>query len=188
MAIHLTTERLSLSEVTRADAPEITRILQDPAIYRNTLNIPFPYHLEHALAWIESVEENRAAGTGGWTFAIRFLREEKLLGVIGLGPVTRHDETEAGYWLDQACWGRGIATEALREVISFAFAQGVHRVSARHFTGNPASGRVMQKAGMTREGLLKESLKKEGRYYDDVCYAILNPGQKHLRAFEQDRA
>lgn len=186
MAIILTTSRLLLREATLADADEVTRILQDPAIYENTLNIPSPYTKEQALAWLGSVEESRAAGKSGWTFAIRFQDDERLLGMIGLGEVNRHDETEAGYWLDQAYWGRGITTEALEEVIRFAFEYGCHRVSARHFTGNTASGRVMEKAGMKYEGLLKESLKKEGRYYDDVCYAILNPAQTHLRAGGQD--
>lgn len=175
MALVLTTERLSLREATLKDAEEVTNILQNPKIYESTLNIPHPYTRDHALAWLGSVEERRTAGLTGWTFAIRFHDNDRLLGMIGLDEVNGHDETEAGYWLDQAYWGQGIATEALKAVIRFAFQQGCHRVQARHFTFNPASGRVMEKAGMTCEGILKESLKKEGVYYDDVCYGILNP-------------
>ena len=81
---------------------------------------------------------------------------------------------ETGYCLGRRWWGRGIATEALRAVIDFLFAQvNFHRVAAVHDPNNPASGRVMQKAGMTREGMLRQSALIKGRFVDSVVYSIL---------------
>jgi [ribosomal protein S5]-alanine N-acetyltransferase len=71
-------------------------------------------------------------------------------------------------------WGRGYATEAAREAVRYAFADlDLHRVHAAHFRSNPASGRVMQKVGMSYEGTLREHHKKWGEYEDRVEYGLL---------------
>ena len=81
---------------------------------------------------------------------------------------------QAGYCLGRRWWGRGIATEALRALVDFLFAQvNFHRVGAVHDPDNPASGRVMQKAGMVREGVLRQQRFLKGRFVDTVVYSIL---------------
>ena len=65
-------------------------------------------------------------------------------------------------------------TEALRAVIAHGFdAMGLHRIEGQHYVENPASGRVMAKAGMTREGLLRGYVLRDGVPRDNVLYAIL---------------
>lgn len=171
--MELYTDRLGLREMSEDDLSDITRILQDQKIYENTLRIPHPYTIDDAREWMRQIEEARAEGKAGWTFGIRLKDTGRFIGCIGLTAMNPHDETEVGYWLDRSFWGSGYMTESLRKVIEFAFAQGAHRVSGCHFTFNPASGRVMQKAGMTMEGIQRESLKKNGQYLDDVRWAIL---------------
>lgn len=172
--MELNTERLVLRYLEEADIEDITRICQDPEIYEHTLLIPSPYTREHAEHWLGQVQKNRAEGTAGHDFGIHLKSSGRFIGVISLGPKNRHDDAEAGYWLDKDYRGQGIMTEALKAVIALGFADGCHRISACHFAGNPRSGRVMEKAGMTREGLHRESLKKNGEYKDDVVYAILD--------------
>lgn len=172
--MELKTKRLILRPVTLADIDEVTRICQDPEIYSNTLLIPWPYTRESARGWLQGIEEARALGRAGHEFAITLADEGRFIGVIGLSRINRHDDTEVGYWLDRDHRGQGYMTEALKKVIGFAFARGAHRVSGKHFSFNPASGRVMAKAGMKYEGTHRESLKKDGRYFDDVCYAMLD--------------
>lgn len=168
------TDRLSLRPITRADIPAITRICQDPLIAENTLLIPYPYSEADAARWLDSIEAARSAGSTAVDLAIIERNSGEFIGVISLSARNRHDDTEAGFWLDRDWRGRGLMTEALHAVIALAFRQGAHRVSARHFPFNPASGRVMVKAGLTFEGILRESLKKNGRYLDDVSYGILD--------------
>lgn len=168
------TEHLLLRPLSRGDIADITRICQDPEIYANTLLIPSPYTEENAAAWLDTIDAARADGKGGHDFAIVLRESGCLIGVISLSPLNQHDDTEAGYWLEAAQRGKGYMTEALRAVIALAFEQGAHRVSARHLIWNPASGRVMAKAGMKYEGILRESLKNKGKYLDDVSYAILD--------------
>ncbi|MGT2754421.1 GNAT family N-acetyltransferase [Streptococcus ovis] len=81
---------------------------------------------------------------------------------------------ELGYILSQDYWGQGLMTEALKTVIAFLFEQ-VHcnRITAIHATENPASGRVMEKAGMKCEGTFRQAVNLKGRLVDVSEYAIL---------------
>lgn len=73
----------------------------------------------------------------------------------------------------QAYWGHGYVAEALKEVISYLFKEGNDLVRARHDKNNSHSGRVMQKAGMKYEGILRKSAKNNQGVVDDVVYSIL---------------
>ena len=171
--MELTTDRLVLRYLSEADIDDITRICQDPEIYQNTLYIPSPYTRADAKNWLDQIFKSRAEDKAGDDFGIHLKADDRFIGVISLGAKNRHDDSEVGYWLDKDYREQGIMTETLREIIAFGFAKGCHRISACHFAGNPKSGRVMEKAGMTREGLHRESLKKNGQYLDDVVYGIL---------------
>jgi RimJ/RimL family protein N-acetyltransferase len=71
-------------------------------------------------------------------------------------------------------WGRGYATEAALAVIAFGFEElGLNRIYAQHMASNPASGRVMQKAGMRHEGTLRQHVTKFGIVDDIAIYGIL---------------
>ena len=84
---------------------------------------------------------------------------------------------EVGYWVGQEYWGRGVATAALRLVTEYAFRTDpeLRRLYAVPFCSNPPSARVLEKAGYTREGTLRESAIKDGRVLDQWMYAILRP-------------
>ena len=83
---------------------------------------------------------------------------------------------EIGYWLGEALWGRGIATEALRAVTAEAFTRyDITRLYAVPFADHPASVRVLEKAGYVREGLMRQSAIKEGKVRDQLLYATYKP-------------
>lgn len=87
----------------------------------------------------------------------------------------KNERVEVGYNIGRAWWNQGIMTEALLAVISFLFeCVNVHRIQAICNELNPASGRVMQKAGMTLEGILRRHSKQPDGSYDNVhIYAVL---------------
>jgi ribosomal-protein-alanine N-acetyltransferase len=88
-------------------------------------------------------------GHGESTCAIVLRETTELCGAISLGINQRHQHAELGYWLGVPHWNRGYATEATTALLSYGFTTWqFHRIYARHFTRNPASGRVMQKLGM----------------------------------------
>ncbi len=87
----------------------------------------------------------------------------------------KHASCELGYVMSRKYWGRGYMTEAVKAVIAFLFMEvNMHRITAKHSTENPASGRVMQKAEMLREGTFRKARKsKQGVYCDMDYYAVL---------------
>lgn len=80
-------------------------------------------------------------------------------------------------------WGQGIATEAVAALIAQGFdTLDLNRIYATHFARNPASGRVMQKAGMVFEGILRQHLRKADRFEDLVRYGILRSDYRRAGA------
>ena len=127
------------------------------------------------------------AGRDGREFIrlARNMRPESLFAIAvagdavgGIGFVLSHDvervSTEVGYWLGEAYWGRGIATEALIAVTHYAIAtHGFTRLFALPFAHNVASCRVLEKAAYTLEARLRNSAIKDGRICDQLQYAFI---------------
>ena len=169
----LTTQRLILRPFTLADAPAIQRLAGDPAVADTTLNIPHPYPDGAAEAWFsghrEQFEHEEAV-----IFAITLAESGELVGAISLGIARRFDRAEMGYWIGVPYWNMGYCSEAARAVMVYGFeGLGLNRIFAEHLVRNPASGRVMENAGMTYEGTLRQHVKKWDRYEDLKLYGIL---------------
>lgn len=100
------------------------------------------------------------------------------IGAISVHSIDGENKScELGYCIGRDYWGRGLTAEAVKEVVGFLFTRvGFWRVGGRHDLLNPASGRVMEKAGMVREGVLRQSKAyKDGRMGDMAVYSILRP-------------
>lgn len=169
----ITTQRLILRPFTLADAPQLARAVNAPEIASNTLNIPYPYDDQMAVSWISGLEE-RYLGRANVNFAITLRSTGQIGGSVGLVIDQRHQRAEIGYWLAVPLWGHGYTTEAASACLDFGFSSLVlHRIHAGHYTRNPASGRVMQKLGMTYEGTFRHHYLKDGVFEDNVVYGIL---------------
>ena len=155
-----------------ADAASVQHLAGDAAVADTTLNLPHPYLDGMAEAWIDSHQPAWDARERV-TFAI-VTPEGELRGAIALTLTPRHHRGELGYWIGRPFWNQGLATEAARAVLGLAFGElGLNRVQANHLPRNPASGRVMEKIGMQREGLHRERYLKGDEFQDVIEYAIL---------------
>ena len=129
---------------------------------------PHPYTIQDAHEFLQRTINEQPA----MKFCIEI--EGTAVGGIGVHPgedVHRHTAT-VGYWLDDEFWGRGIMTEALTVVTDFCFENfPLRRISAEVFANNPASARVLEKAGFTFEGCLKNDVLKDGKLLDSLLYA-----------------
>ncbi|NWG16704.1 MAG: GNAT family N-acetyltransferase [Chloroflexi bacterium] len=169
----LETERLLLRQLEMADAPAIQELAGHPAIAATTLSIPHPYPDGAAEAWIRGTHESFERGED-YVFAIIRKSSGVFLGTIRLGIQTEHQRGELGYWIGKPYWGQGYATEAVSRVIRFGFLERqLNRIHASYFTTNPASARVMQKAGMKYEGILRQHIRKNGELIDLGLYGLL---------------
>lgn len=169
----LETERLQLRQLELSDAPIVQRLAGDPAIAATTLTIPHPYTLDAAEAWIQGTQEGFKRGDD-YVFALVRKTDGEFIGVMEISPEREHKRAELGYWVARSQWGQGYATEAARRLIRFGFEElKLNRIYATYFTHNPASARVMQKAGMTFEGVRRQHILKNGQFIDLGEYAIL---------------
>jgi [ribosomal protein S5]-alanine N-acetyltransferase len=169
----LTTERLVIRPLQQRDAPEIHALVGAYEVALNTLSIPHPYPEGAAEVWIAGHRQAHEAGQET-TWGITAREGGSLLGVVSLRTVQEHRRAEMGYWIGVPYWNRGYMTEAARAVVSYGFEDlGLHRIYATHVARNPASGRVMQKAGMRYEGCLRQHVWRWDVPQDLLYYGIL---------------
>jgi ribosomal-protein-alanine N-acetyltransferase len=169
----LKTRRLVLRPFKPSDAPRVQLLVGDRDIARTTLAIDHPYDISMAKSWIATHPEAFEKGKQV-VFAVTLKNNQELIGAMGLGLNLNQGLAELGYWIGKSYWSRGYCAEAARTVLHFAFtALCLNRVHARHFSHNPASGRVMQKVGMRHEGRLRQHVKKWGEFFDVEAYGIL---------------
>lgn len=110
-----------------------------------------------------------------YDWAVTLRDTGKMIGTCGFTRLDfNHNLAEIGYVLNPDFWGHGIAAEAVKRVMEFAFMElNVHRVEAKYMVGNDASRRVMEKCGMTFEGVYRSSMFIKGMYRDiGVCSII----------------
>lgn len=178
----LQTPRLTLRHFSADDAPAMLRELSDVEVARETLNIPHPYSMSRAEEFLADIPKRFEAGKGViWAIVERATdtsvadaADGVLIGAVGLNLTRAHRRAELGYWIAKSRWGQGIATEASQAVIAYGFdVLGLHRIDAHHFVENPASGAVMRKLGMQREGRLRAMVWRDGVPRDLELYAVL---------------
>lgn len=171
---NLETERLLLRRVNENDANEIFALRSNPETMKY---IPRPLvksiddALEH-IAMIDAKIENNE----GINWAITYKDNPKLIGIIGHYRIKpEHFRAEVGYMLLPEYNGKGIISEAIKEVVNYGFnAMKLHSIEAIIDPENFGSERVLQKCGFVKEAHLKENEFYEGRFLDTVIYSKLN--------------
>jgi ribosomal-protein-alanine N-acetyltransferase len=168
-------EQIRLRPWRRPDVPALVRYANNRKIWLNLREVfPHPYTVTDAERWIAICESSPA-----WSathFAIEFNGEA--IGSIGYRPLDDVNCKTAviGYWLGEPFWGNGIATAALKQTTDLAFHNfPLERIEATVFEWNPASARVLEKAGYLFEARLRRSVFKDGRLADCLLYARLRP-------------
>jgi RimJ/RimL family protein N-acetyltransferase len=145
------TERLLLRPGWGEDAPALFHAIADETIVRNLASAPWPYELADAEAFLAT---ERSAHEATFLVFRRTRGAPELIGAAGLGRLPS-GEAELGYWIARAHWGLGYATEAAQAVVEIARdGLRLRRLSAGHFTDNPASGRVLEKIGFKPTGIV----------------------------------
>ncbi len=172
--VRLETERLVLRRLVLGDAEAVFRNWASDGEVTRYLTWQPHENVEASAAFIRRTEEEcRDPAAYSWGIELKELGQ-----VIGSIAVVHTEEEigalELGWALGRAWWGRGIMPEAAGRVLRFLFEEvGASRVWARHDVENPKSGRVMQKIGMRREGILRASGRNNRGVVDMAVYAVL---------------
>jgi ribosomal-protein-alanine N-acetyltransferase len=166
--MQLILSKCTIRSLRSSDAEAVTKHVSAWSVARNLAAVPHPYRLSMAEEWL-AVESAR---TPPMHFAIAL--DDEAAGVIGLereSGICSHC-ADIGYWLGESFWGRGIVSEALVALTEWAFTEaGLVRLQAGVFARNPASARVLEKAGYQLEGHLRARYFRDGEYIDSLLYA-----------------
>lgn len=171
--MELITQRLTLREFRPGDFTSFWELESHPATYHYESACPDEAATRKYLN--TAGKDARQNPRPRYRFALAIHHSDEVRGRVTLALLNASvREWEIGWALHSAWWGQGIAAEAAHRVLEFAFADlGAHRVTAFSHAGNLASLRVMEKLGMQREGLLRETRHWQGGWVDEVVYAIL---------------
>jgi 8-oxo-dGTP diphosphatase len=146
----LESERLLLRVPEASDVTAIVTLMNDWDVVKNLSTAPFPYHEDHARAFVGKQEDGRAKGTD-FVFAITRKSDGAFMGKCGVH--LKETGFEMGYWLGRPYWNQGYATEAAAQVLAFGFRNlRADSIWAGWFHDNPASGRVLAKLGFRANG------------------------------------
>lgn len=167
----LLTERLMLRGFTLNDAPVVCRLAGDYEVSRRCLNIPYPYPEEVAVNWIANHAEWYAS-MNQVIFAV--CRDDQVIGACGLALEMEHFRGELGYWIGVDFQGKGYATEAAKAVVKYGFLDlCLNRITGSCITWNNQSSRIFEKIGFTREGILRQHVKKDDCFEDIILCGLL---------------
>lgn len=156
-----------------SDATDLAAALSNKKVQDNLRDgLPYPYTEQDGTDYISamlSADENE-------TFAFAITVNEKVVGSIGIfrqGNIHRQT-AELGYYIAEEYWGKGIMTEAVRQICAYVFEKSdIIRIYAEPFAYNTASCRVLEKAGFQYEGTLRSNAVKNGEVIDMKMYSLL---------------
>ncbi|MCB0760849.1 MAG: GNAT family N-acetyltransferase [Flavobacteriales bacterium] len=155
----------TLSDLSRlvalANNPKIASFLTD--------EFPYPYEEQHGRKFLDMVTSANPVNVMAITL------HGEVVGAIGVHPKSgiERRNAELGYWIGEEYWGRGLGTSAIRQMVNYAFSTfPIHRIFARPFGNNPASQRILEKAGFTLEARFEGTLIKHEVVLDELHYAI----------------
>jgi ribosomal-protein-alanine N-acetyltransferase len=169
--VELLLKKFTIRSWRGEDAAALALQANNRKVWRGLRDLfPHPYSIEDAERYLEQAMKEQPPTS----FCIEVAGAAA--GVIGLrfGCDVHRYTAELGYWLGEEFWGHGIATEAVRAFSAWAFQTfNLHRIQAETFSNNPASARVLEKAGFTCEGRQRKNVVKDGVVLDSLLYACV---------------
>ena len=162
-----------LREWRREDAADVARYADNEKIARNLRDVfPHPYALADAHGFLDIC----IAGDLETSLFRAIEIDGRAAGSIALcrGSDVYQKTAELGYWLAEDYWGRGIMTQAVRQLCREGFSRwDIQRIHAEPFAHNAGSRRVLEKAGFSLEGVMRRGVFKRGQVCDFCMYALL---------------
>lgn len=177
----LFTNRLLLRELLPTDLNGIHELLSLPETDKyNTLGIPESIVTTQSIV-NEWLSEQNKSPRSTYVFAVHLLDSNQFIGLIALVLAQpKYQSGEVWFKTHLDYWNKGYTTEALMKILDFGFSElHLHRIEAGCAVENVASAKVLEKAGMTREGMKRKNLPIRGEWMDGYLYAILEKDFSH---------
>ncbi len=170
----ITTERLLLREITEDDIESLVKILNESKIRESILEVPRPFTDRVASAWID---EQRKGGrmSQHYPFGVSLSQEgEDLIGYVALTVERQNERARLQFCISEKHCHQRYATESVKAVIDFGFSMlGIHLVSVAHLSCNKAAARVLEKAGLLKEGQLRDRVLRHDNFNDITIWSTI---------------
>jgi RimJ/RimL family protein N-acetyltransferase len=165
---------INIRPLKTSDIQSIYENVKDKIITRYTLQIPHPYRKIDAEKFIKDSQRTWKEKSA-YVFGIELKDSKEIIGVVSLDKVDKKNKrSELGYWLGKKCWGKGITSAAVKLVLAFGFNElNLHRIYSIVFASNTASLRVLEKNRFLLEGILFESVWRNGIWHNMMTYGLL---------------
>lgn len=161
--------KIELRSLADIDPCELAYAANDPYVSRYLKkSFPYPYTLDHAMAFIIHSLEHHAVDFG-------IVVNNICVGCVG---VTFHQDIyikncDIGYWINSEYWGLGIMTKVVHMLCQYLFNQfSINKICAEVYAENLASSYVLKKNCFVEEGYLKDHVYKDGRFHDLILYSL----------------
>lgn len=163
-----------------SDAQDLAAALNNEKIQNNLRDgLPLPYTQQDARDYIITMLSSQEDST----FAYAITIDDRAVGSIAAfrqGNIHRRT-AELGYYLAESCWGRGIMTDAIRQLCGIIFeTTDILRIYAEPFSYNTGSRRALEKAGFRFEGMMKNNAVKNGKVVDMALYSLTRAAEPYL--------
>jgi len=173
--MRIVTERLILRPPILSDAGDIVENVNNLRVSRYLARVPYPYTKKDARIFIKLAKKEPQ-------FGIILKSSGKLIGAIGLMNVNDFiKRADIGYWLGEKYWGQGLGTEALHALVKYSFKKlKLVRLQAGAAVENKASAKLLKKAGFTKEGLRRQSMRAKStcKWHDTYHFGLLRSDVK----------
>lgn len=174
----LETERLILRPFKNSDEKSLVENINNIEVSKWLLVVPYPYSRKDAEWWINKNKSDwRKKEKKDYNFGIELKSEKKIIGGIGITDVDKFIGVgEVGYWLGKKYWNQKYGSEALNKILEFSFNKlKLRRINAFIFTGNPSSGKLLEKFGFKKEGEKREAVicKADKKIKNNIVYGLL---------------
>ena len=178
----LETERLTLRRFTVDDAEDMYRNLCSDNRVNKFLTWDLHKSIDETIELMKTFEK-RYENPARYCWAIVLKESNEVIGTIAAPTVKeRIEAVEITYAIAFPFWGKGITAEGLKAVMAYLFKEvGVNRIEAGHDLNNPNSGKVMEKVGMQKEGVLRQAGRNNQGLFDLVMYSILRSDNNRVR-------
>jgi len=163
--------KITIRKTKLSDAETIHKLINDKDVIEELSGYLYPCPLS-------KIKKDITKGLEDWekkkAYAFTILADNKVVGQVMLeNPSKDKGRYEVGYFIGKQFWNKGIAAKAVKEIVKFSFKKlNLYKIWGDNDSDNPASGKVMKKAGFKLEGRLKKHCKKDGKFIDVIIWGI----------------
>ena len=168
----LQTKRLNLIEIKQTHLDNIFKLFSDSKVtsFYNVVTLTKKEEAQKFIDWFQ----NRYAEKAGIRWGISLKGQDNIIGTIGFNNFTKNHRANIGFDLQADFWNNGYLTEAIKRVTEFGFNKlDINRIEAEVMIGNIASEKVLAKNGFKNEGVLRQWMYWNNKYYDMTMFSLL---------------